>query len=74
MMSIKFLSESNRSLIAHRRLLIATTDRIGTNAMRVCDAQEKPVVRFLLSDFERLVAGLPVRLRALHAIAPEATP
>ena len=46
----RFLSESNRSLI-HRRLLVATTDRIGANAMRVCEAQEKPVVLFRLSDF-----------------------
>lgn len=40
----KFLSESNRSLI-QRRLLIATTDRVGANARQVCDAQEKPVIR-----------------------------
>ncbi len=46
----RFLSESNRSLI-QRRLLVATTDRIGTNALRVCEAQEKPVVLFRLSDF-----------------------
>lgn len=48
----KFLSESNRKGI-DKRLLIATTDRIGKNAIQVCDAQEKTVVRFLLSDFER---------------------
>lgn len=46
----KFLSESNRSGI-DKRLLIATTDRVGANARQVCDAQEKSVVRFLLSDF-----------------------
>ena len=45
----RFLSESNRSLI-NRRLLVATTDRIGANAMRVCEAQEKPVVLFRLTD------------------------
>jgi superfamily II DNA or RNA helicase len=33
--------------------LIATTDRIGKNAIQVCEAQDKIVVRFLLSDFER---------------------
>jgi superfamily II DNA or RNA helicase len=54
----KFLSESNRPGIAHR-LLIATTDRIGTNARQVCDAQEKPVVRFLLSDFEKSALEYP---------------
>jgi superfamily II DNA or RNA helicase len=54
----KFLSESNRPCITHR-LLIATTDRIGTNARQVCDAQEKPVVRFLLSDFEKSALEYP---------------
>jgi len=34
-----FLSESNRQGI-DRRLLIASTDRIGTNAKKVCAAQE----------------------------------
>ena len=48
----KFLSESNRPLIKHR-LLIATTDRIGGNAKQVCDGQEKPVIRFMFSDFEK---------------------
>src|SRR5262245_27719670 len=47
----KFLSESNRKGI-DRRLLIATTDRIGANAKQVCEAQEKPVVRYHLSHFE----------------------
>jgi predicted helicase len=39
----KFLSESNRKDI-DKRLLIATTDRIGPNARQVCDAQDKKVV------------------------------
>ncbi|MFA5242026.1 MAG: Helicase associated domain protein [Sulfuricella sp.] len=60
----KFLSESNRPGIKHR-LLIATTDRIGGNARQVCEAQEKPVVRFLLSDFERSVLDYPANLAAL---------
>lgn len=46
-----FISESNRGGI-HKRLLIATTDLIGPNAKQVCDAQDKPVTRFLLSNFE----------------------
>ncbi len=54
----KFLSESNRPLIQHR-LLIATTDRIGNNAKQVCDAQDKPVIRFLLSDFEKSALEYP---------------
>jgi superfamily II DNA or RNA helicase len=60
----KFLSESNRSLIQHR-LLIATTDRIGGNAKQVCDGQEKPVVRFLLSDFERSMLEYPANFGEL---------
>jgi len=60
----KFLSESNRPQIKHR-LLIATTDRIGANAKQVCDAQEKPVVRFLLSDFEKSALDYPANLSEL---------
>ena len=60
----KFLSESNRPSIQHR-LLIATTDGIGANAKQVCDAQEKPVVRFLLSDFERSALEYPANLGEL---------
>ncbi|MDP4027764.1 MAG: DEAD/DEAH box helicase family protein, partial [Gallionella sp.] len=60
----KFLSESNRPLI-QRRLLIATTDFIGGNARQVCDAQEKPVVRFLLSDFENSLLEYPANLGEL---------
>jgi superfamily II DNA or RNA helicase len=55
----KFLSESNRKGI-DKRLLIATTDRIGKNAIQVCEAQEKTVVRFLLSDFERSEIEYPL--------------
>ncbi len=60
----KFLSESNRPLIQHR-LLIATTDRIGNNAKQVCDAQDKPVIRFLLSDFEKSALDYPANLSEL---------
>ena len=60
----KFLSESNRPLIQHR-LLIATTDRIGNNAKQVCDAQDKPVIRFLLSDFEKSVLEYPANFASL---------
>ena len=60
----KFLSESNRPLIQHR-LLIATTDFIGGNARQVCEAQEKPVVRFLLSDFERSLLEYPASFAEL---------
>jgi len=60
----KFLSESNRPSIQHR-LLIATTDRIGVNAKQVCDAQEKPVIRFLLSDFDKSALDYPANFAAL---------
>ena len=60
----KFLSESNRPSIQHR-LLIATTDGIGANAKQVCDAQEKPVVRFLLSDFDKSALEYPANLSEL---------
>jgi predicted helicase len=69
----KFLSESNRPGIKHR-LLIATTDRIGANARQVCAAQEKPVVRFLLSDFERAALDYPVSFAALPHAKRKARP
>jgi superfamily II DNA or RNA helicase len=61
----KFLSESNRKGI-DKRLLIATTDQIGKNAIQVCNAQEKSVVRFLLSDFERAEIEYPAHYNNLH--------
>ena len=69
----KFLSESNRPLIQHR-LLIATTNRIGGNAKQVCDGQEKPVIRFLLSDFERSVLEYPANLGELSQAKRKAPP
>jgi superfamily II DNA or RNA helicase len=69
----KFLSESNRKGI-HHRLLIATTDFIGGNARQVCEAQEKPVVRFLLSDFERSVLEYPANLGELAQAKRKAQP
>jgi predicted helicase len=69
----KFLSESNRPSIQHR-LLIATTDRIGGNAKQVCDAQEKPVIRFLLSDFERSALDYPANFAALSQGKRKARP
>ncbi|HUT76848.1 MAG TPA: restriction endonuclease, partial [Polyangia bacterium] len=44
-----FLSESSRAVFSHR-LLIATTDRIGANARRTIEGQEKPVGLLLMSD------------------------
>ena len=56
-----FISESNRDGI-DKRLLIATTDLIGANAKQVCDAQDKPVTRFLLSHFEDADIEYPATL------------
>ncbi len=61
----KFLSESSRSSIS-KRLLIATTDRIGANAKQVCDGQEKTVVRYLLSNFESAEIDYPARFEDLY--------
>ena len=61
----KFLSESNRKGI-DKRLLIATTDRIGGNARQVCDAQDKKVVRYLLSNFETADLDYPASFAGLH--------
>jgi len=69
----KFLSESNRPSIKHR-LLISTTDRIGGNAKQVCDAQEKPVIRFLLSDFERSALDYPTNFADLSQGKRKARP
>jgi len=54
----RFLSESNRKEI-QRRLLVATTDRISANAKRVCEAQEKIVIRYALSNFENAAVDFP---------------
>ena len=59
-----FISESNRDGI-DKRLLIATTDLIGANAKQVCDAQDKPVTRFLLSHFEDADIEYPATLDEL---------
>ncbi|MGY3413516.1 superfamily II DNA or RNA helicase [Bradyrhizobium sp. GM5.1] len=62
----RFLSESNRKQIDHR-LLIATTDRLGANACQVLDAQEKPVVRFLLSHFNDAAVEFPTNVNLLSS-------
>ena len=62
----KFLSETSRKVIDHR-LLIATTDMLGANARKVCEGQEKPVVRYLLSDFEKASVDYPESLGALSS-------
>jgi superfamily II DNA or RNA helicase len=56
-----FLSESNRPLI-QKRLLIGTTDKIGPNAIKALAGQEKPVISYLLDDFERSGVECPQTL------------
>lgn len=62
----KFLSESNRKEI-DKRLLIATTDRMGANAKQVCEAQEKSVLRYLRSNFESANIEYPASLAELNS-------
>lgn len=69
----KFLSESNRKGI-DKRLLIATTDRLGANAKQVCDAQEKSVFRYLLSNFESANLDYPAKLADLHTAKRKTKP
>ena len=69
----KFLSESNRKCI-DKRLLIATTDRIGANAKQVCEAQEKPVVCHLLSNFEAAFVEYPQSIADLDRIKAKDKP
>jgi predicted helicase len=60
----KFLSESNRKVIDHR-LLIATTDRLGANAKQVIEAQEKPVVKYLRTQFDNAAVEYPDNINDL---------
>jgi len=53
-----FLSESNDSRI-YGRLLIASTDGIGRNALQVIERQEKQVVCFLKEHFEKSAVEFP---------------
>jgi superfamily II DNA or RNA helicase len=69
----KFLSESNRKLVDHR-LLIATTDGLGANAREVLDAQEKPVVRYLLNQFEDAKVDYPDSIKELSAVKRKPPP
>jgi len=61
-----FLSESSRPSI-DKRLLIATTDRVGSNARQVCKAQEKSVTLFLYSGFEQAALEYPDHISNISA-------
>lgn len=69
----RFLSESNRKEI-QRRLLITTTDRINANAKRVCEAQDKTVVRYSLSNFENTIVDFPSHIDQLVNIRRGSSP
>ena len=60
-----FLTESGRKVIS-RRLLMASTDKIGENAREACAGQEKPVTRFMLSDFEKAEVEYPKDYKHLN--------
>ena len=61
-----FLSESNRPQI-DKRLLIATTDKIGANARQVCKAQHKSVTLFLYSHFEQAAIEYPDHISGIKS-------
>jgi superfamily II DNA or RNA helicase len=68
-----FLSESNRKIIS-RRLLMATTDKLGSNAAEVCKGQEKPVTRLMLSSFEHAEIDYPDDYKKLHKVTKKPRP
>lgn len=65
-----FLSESSREVFSFR-LLIATTNLIGSIAQRTLDAQEKPVGKVLLSDLQKSEVVWPESPEKLEAEPPE---
>ncbi len=60
----KFLSESNRKSISGR-ILVATTNNIGNNAVEVIRAQEKHVAKIQLYDLENSVVEFPSDFKSL---------
>jgi len=62
-----FLAESSRTKI-EGRLLIASTDRLGKNTLRVIRGQEKPFVTFLRSDFDRSPISYPSSYKLLSSV------
>ncbi len=60
-----FLSESSRKEIQHR-LLIATTDKLGSKASKTIYDQEKPVVFFGLEAFKNSSVSYPDSYQALN--------
>ncbi len=67
-----FLSESNRPQFAYR-LLMATTDDIGTTARRTLHGQEKPVGLVLRGHFLTEEVQWPIQIRGTAARLPRWT-
>ena len=68
-----FLSESGRKGIS-RRLLITTTDKLGTNAREVCAGQEKPVTLYMREHFECANVDYPSDYRNLINVKKKPKP
>lgn len=65
-----FLSESARPTF-HYRLLIATTDLIGSRASSALDGQSVPVGRVMLADLSEMVVSWPESVRDLGGEPPQ---
>lgn len=65
-----FLSESSRSAFSYR-MLIATTNRVGSTARRTLAAQEKQVGLLLLADLETAQVDWPSSPAALRPKSPK---
>ena len=68
-----FLSESNRQQIAGR-ILIASTNQLGSGAAQVIKAQEKPTVCILLSHLEQASVEFPADLNTLNPVPQRIKP
>ena len=68
-----FLSESNRAVIQHR-LLLTSTNGMGSNAQKACAGQEKPVTLYVLNDFEAAQVEYPSHISELTSAKPKAKP
>ena len=69
-----FLSESSRHGI-DKRLLISTTNMLAPNAKQVCEApQAKPVIRYMLANFESAAIEYPARLEDIAKAKPKIPP
>ena len=69
----KFLGEANRPAI-YKRLLIGTTNGLSANAIEVMEGQEKPVMRYLLDDFENSAVNYPKSIADLSQPAKNTAP